>query len=130
MITDFPDLGLLKGDRVEVHAGMERLEQFHTAARPFNALFWRRADETMCRRRNPLFAEVTGLVPQRCMVPEPLHALSLGVYQFWISLCWFALMEKDVFLHGPNTVEVKKQRFIQEVHVLNKSTSARAPSGR
>ena len=117
LVTDFPALGLIKGDRLEVHPGMERLELFHSRARPFDAVFWRRSAETMCRRRNPLFGE-SGVAPDKCMVPEPLHALSLGVYQFWISTVWHALMEANVFEHPEQTAGVRKQLFAREVCAL------------
>ena len=56
---DVPALGLLKGDRLEPHAGCMDYAKFDwLTAFPARVLFWRRKRETLCRHRNPLFNNV------------------------------------------------------------------------
>ena len=126
--VNLPELRLLKGDRLELDSSMDRLSCFHTRPRPFTATFWRRSEETMCRRRNPLFMAHTGVQPHRCMTPEPLHVLSLGVYQWWISLVWYKLMDADVFSFAATTAEVNKELFVQEVGMLETNCKFAGPS--
>ena len=60
-------------------------------------LFWRRSNETMTRRRNPIFNTLTGVVPEEVFVADWLHAMSLGIYKVWIHFVWHTMFEHNVF---------------------------------
>ena len=107
MVTDYPPLRLRKGDRLEPSPGLERTSLFDTKAKPFVVTFWRRGEETVCRRRNPLFSTTTGITPDRVIVPDWLHALSLGEFQLWTSRCWNDMMDANIFQGSATTAEAK-----------------------
>ena len=115
LTEDFPDLGLLRGDRLEPFHGMERLELFDKQAKPFQALFWRRSCETAVRHRGTLWSAETGLTADQALVPDWLHGLSLGGVQFWTSQVWGRLLESNVFGTAASTVQVTKELFVNEM---------------
>jgi hypothetical protein len=57
---------------------------------PFPVRFWRRSEESIARRRNPLFCEWLGITPERTFTVDVLHALHLGVF---LNFCRFAVWE-------------------------------------
>jgi hypothetical protein len=70
---------------------------------PCRLLFWRRSCETHVRHRNPVFSTETGIVPERVLVIDWLHALSLGVYKYFISHLWHMLFKYNVYGIGQCT---------------------------
>ena len=103
--VDIPVLGLRKGDRLQPGGDIWDVGQIDIMD-PQSAcrlLFWRRSAETHVRQRNPLFSEETGIVPERVLVVDWLHTLSLGVYKYFISVLWHTLIEHDAFKVGPCT---------------------------
>jgi len=98
LLADIPTLALRKGDRLEPHPHMTDVGEFDQMPGPVRrVLFWRRANETAVRRRNPLFSSETGITPLSCFVPDWLHALSLGVYKQFISYFFHALINANAF---------------------------------
>ena len=98
LTIDIPELGLVKGDRLEPHPNMPDvgvIDGFKTA--PVTLLFWRRKEETQARHRNPLFDADLGITPEEILVPDWLHCFSLGVYKRTISEVWHKLFEMNVF---------------------------------
>ena len=49
------------------------------------------------RRRNPIFSPLTGITIQACLVPDWMHCLSLGVFQWFISATMHELFEVNAF---------------------------------
>jgi hypothetical protein len=102
LMRDIPELRLKKGDRLQPGHDIWDVGQIDTM-NPKSAcrlLFWRRSAETHVRHRNPVFSEETGIVPERVLVIDWLHALSLGVYKYFISHLWHTLFEHDVYEIG------------------------------
>jgi hypothetical protein len=105
LMSDIEELGLKKGDRLQPGHDIWDVGQIDTMD-PKSAcrlLFWRRSAETHVRHRNPVFSEETGIVPERVLVIDWLHALSLGVYKYFISHLWHTLFAYDVYGIGKVT---------------------------
>ena len=64
---------------------------------PVEVCFWRAKDETMVRRRNPLFNSITGIVPDKIVAFDWLHTLSLGVFQTYLSHLFHYLVSLDMW---------------------------------
>ena len=106
LLVDIPELSLRKGDRLEPHLGMLDVSEFDRMPGPVRVvLFWRRAHETMARRRNPLFSDTSEITPS-IFVPDWLHALSLGVYKYFVSQLFHALIDVNAFDCIPRPREV------------------------
>ena len=118
LIADYNPLGLLKNDRLEPSIDMPCLVDFDVLPRPFWVTFWRQSSETLVRHRNPLFSETTGITPSDALVPDWLHALSLGEFQFWINRCWHAHLDANVFQSQAPTIEGRKAEFIRNMKAL------------
>eukprot|EP00974_Lingulodinium_polyedra_P029610 2853052-Lingulodinium_polyedra.AAC.1 len=96
---DMPELGIVKGMRLEPFAGLRDVAHLDTAVVPpggLDLLFWDRTRETSVKRRNPLFGEGTRITPQSLAVDE-LHTLFLGVFQQYILAVLWAAIDEDVF---------------------------------
>ena len=116
---DIPHLGLKKGDRLESSAMMPDVASIFLCRAPVPVTFWRASEETLARRRNPLFGLGTGLTIEALAV-DTLHALALGVYQaFIIALVW-ALIEANAWgiaagsaiaRHELSTYRVREELF-------------------
>ena len=96
---DLPELRLLRGDRLEPHAGMMDISKFDELEPGPNCrvLFWRRSLETAVRRRNPLYSDVTRIHPNLVFVEDWLHMCSLGIYKSFISKLWHTLFDFNIF---------------------------------
>ena len=99
LLVDMPELGLKQGDRLVPGGDIWEVGQidFMDPQSACRLLFWRRAAETWVRHRNPLFSEETGIVPERILVVDWLHALSLGVYKYFLATCLHILFRYDIF---------------------------------
>jgi hypothetical protein len=75
--------GLSKGDRVEPHAGFPDVGLPLPVGVP--VLFWRSSEERGVKHSNPLFDDATGIDPTTTIVIDPLHCLSLGVFQSFLA---------------------------------------------
>jgi len=94
--ADIADLGLLKGDRLEVHLGMPDVCGLEALQAPCRLLFWRESSETLTHRRCPLFDDtVIHLIPETTFALDWLHLLSLGVFQTYIGIVVNLLLEHD-----------------------------------
>jgi hypothetical protein len=76
-------VGMLKGDRLEPHARFPDVSRDVPVGTP--VLFWRSSAEHGIKHRNPLFDDETGIDPTRTISIDPLHCLSLGVFQSFIA---------------------------------------------
>ena len=103
LMRDIPQLGLKKGDRLQPGHDIWDVGQIDTMDPPCRLLFWRRTAETHVRHRNPVFSKETGIVPERVLVIDWLHALSLGVYKYFISHLWHMLFKYNVYGIGQCT---------------------------
>ena len=87
--SPLPEYGLLQYDRLEPSRELLDIAAIDgPSASSARAVFWRQSSETSARHRNPLFSHETGLSPVNLGI-DWLHTLSLGVFQFWLAvLCW------------------------------------------
>jgi len=98
LTRDFVELNLLKGDRVEfVEGAVDAQGFFGIDSYPARVCFWRVTKESICRRRNPLFSEATGMVPDDVVAFDWLHTLSLGVFQFYLAHLMQCLLIADIW---------------------------------
>lgn len=115
----FPELGLLKGDRVEPSYELQDVSRFEEQAAPCRVLFWRATQETSTRHRNPLFDPAIGVTVQSIKV-DSLHCLALGVWQAVLSPILAAIVAEDIYgaaKAGATTVESREHHTFQEVTV-------------
>ena len=75
--TNFPELGLQKGDRVEPSREVPQPSQLKPGVGPIQVTFWRAKKDTLSRHHNPLLCKEAGLNLNN-FVPDWLHCLSLG----------------------------------------------------
>ena len=77
--ADFPEMDLLKGDRVEPCEELPdigRLESMKVDDFPCRLLFWRASRDSLVRHKNPLFDESIGFTPQNCLCGLAPHHVS------------------------------------------------------
>lgn len=96
LTANFPALGLKAGDRVEPTPELRDVADFDSLVAPCAVLFWRPANETHTRRRNPLFSVDMG-VTLAALVVEMMHVMHLGVLQKFVSWSWWGLILGNVF---------------------------------
>jgi len=100
--VDVPHLGLQKHDRLEPSLELMDVSLLDDAPGPIDVLFWRVKRETLTRHRNPIFCQETGLQVTHIGI-DWLHALSLGVFQFFLMhLLWELLLADAWGVGGPN----------------------------
>ena len=81
LAQDLPRLGLMAGDRLEPSLSLPDVGSFEAIRLfPCTVTFWRFGNDTIARHRNPLFDYDRARTPQRCLVGDELHALSLGLF--------------------------------------------------
>ena len=87
---NLPELGLLKGDRLEPSAeNWWDPDNLWGETQPERAVMWRRSREGMCLRRNPLLCPEVGLTLDSILAIDVLHTLCLGVFmQFVHGAMW------------------------------------------
>ena len=89
LLLDIPELGLLRGDRLEPCPTVPDTGQGFNSRCPARAVFWRHSKTSPTHHRNPIFSERIGVTPERVLVADWLHAMSLGVLKYFLgSLCW------------------------------------------
>ena len=107
-------MGLLKGDRLEPTPQMPNVADFDNMQPPYTVRFWRRANETMARHRNPLCSNGTGISIDNCLQVDWLHCMSLGI-QLDVLRCLFSVaFNYDVFKVGG----FQDQRMVLSVNRL------------
>ena len=73
-----PELNLMSGDRLEPCEALRDIGKFESLVVPVTVTFWRTADESLARHRNPLFSAELGTSPSRTLTIDVLHALYPG----------------------------------------------------
>jgi hypothetical protein len=85
-------LGLLENDRLEPSPLLSNVAKFEGLTPPFEVMFWRSANETIAKHRNPLFS-VPGVTISSFAI-DALHTLHLGVWKTIVVLrCGLASMQ-------------------------------------
>ncbi len=105
LLDDFPALGLLKGDRLEPTPSLPDIGAFDSITTfPCPLLFWRKANETRARRRNPLLDDNLGIgIAIFCF--DTLHTLNLGSAKSWRREAIWRMIESDIWQLGDVTQE-------------------------
>ena len=96
LTRDIEELGLAKGDRLEASLEFPDIHDFTPEQAPRRTIFWRSSMQTVCKFRNPLFDNSTGITVATLGV-DWLHCLSLGVWQHLVGHLFWALIEANVF---------------------------------
>lgn len=116
MLVDYAPLGLLKGDRVEPTPScpdvglIDEMSDF-----PCELVFWRPDNAGLCKHRNPLFHESSGVSTEALVVDE-MHTMHLGVFAVFVCHTLWAVIAADVWKLGENLAqEVGYERSAQKV---------------
>lgn len=96
---DLPELGLLRQDRLEPHAGLWDIGAFERIQLPARVLFWRSGNDSLCRHRTPIFSDTIGVTVQMLEI-DVLHALNLGLYLQFVCDVFWSLVRADVYRVG------------------------------
>ena len=100
---DIPDLGVVKGDRIEPTRHLLDTADFDRVATdpfiPFTITMWRPTDDMRVYHRNPLMDPALGTGLNSFSIDE-LHTLHLGVFQSWTATVIWRLIDFDVFKTG------------------------------
>ena len=102
---DFPPLALLAGDRLEPSHLLMDVAELETLTPPFQLLFWRTANETLCKHRCALF-NVHGVSLYNLSL-DVLHTMNLGVYKSYCITGIWACLENDAWETGAQTTDVR-----------------------
>ena len=97
LLRDIIELGLNKGDRLEPSIEVIEVLSIDAMSPPFDLVFWRTANETITKHRNPLFNSSIGCSPGLTLGIGWLHATSLGVLQFFVMHLLHELLHLNVF---------------------------------
>ena len=95
--VDFPEVGLRRGDRLEPSTHCPDVGAGFDADCPQSVTFWRPSAETLTHHRNPLFAEETGVTPDRVLVVDWLHTGPLGVLKYFLAWLVWELITLNVW---------------------------------
>jgi hypothetical protein len=80
LVAPCPELGLEAGDRLTEEANLGDVSNFDDLNEfPRPVVFWRQAQDTLTRHRNPVFSKELGSTPGRSLTVDVLHCLNLGV---------------------------------------------------
>ena len=91
---------LRKGDRLEPTEDMLDVAQFNHERQP--ARFWRRSQESVVLRRNPLLCKALGLDLPTVVAVDVLHTLCLGVHQQYVAgALWAFVSDRAAAGAGP-----------------------------
>ena len=104
LTQDFPELALLKGDRVEPTWSLQDIGKlFVVSMFPFDITFWRSAQDTKARHLNPIF-DTPGRPPIgitiQCIASDALHCLYLGVFKFYVQHVVWCMLLNDWWRAG------------------------------
>ena len=114
LIADFGDT-LLKGDRLEPGADLWDVRDFDVRPIPFTCLFWRTANESLCKHRCPLFSHVTSVTLNTIMI-DVLHTFYLhGVYGKYIAHVFYELLIGDAWRVGGADEQAKLKAGIHRL---------------
>ena len=97
MAHDVPELCLRMNDRLEPSVELRDVALFEDLQPPCSVVFWRHADESLARHRNPLFEANVGVTPTRSLTVDTLHCLYLGVINVWCKIAVWALLGSGVY---------------------------------
>ena len=123
LTQDVPALGLRNGARLEPSQALPDVASFEETPTPFRVSFWRRSAETFTRHANPLFGARTGVSSEYLSI-DWLHALSMGVFQFFLAeLVWDLIVANVWNESGPlsSVVELSAARLRSDLHQFYQS---------
>jgi hypothetical protein len=118
--ADYPELSLLKHDRLEPTTSLSNVADFDSERVPFPMTFWRRSKETLCRHRNPMLGTARTGISIHNVGIDWMHTLSLGVAQFLLGHLFWALVAVNFFQvagTAPNVLELTVVRFREALFV-------------
>ena len=95
LVCDIPAAGLLKNDQLRPSAEQPDIGHIDLEAGPRQCIFWRAAEQTLAKVRNPLISEECGL-SLRSFAIDWLHCLSMGVFQHYLGHLVCELIEGDL----------------------------------
>ena len=105
IMSDFSDLRLIAGDRLEAGAdvvdvgGFDNLNKF-----PINCTCWRPGNQSLTRHRNPLFNFGIGISPFKALALDTLHVFYLGILKVYCRVAVWYLLLSPAFA-GPGAAD-------------------------
>eukprot|EP00971_Amphidinium_carterae_P067549 1337747-Amphidinium_carterae.1 len=115
LTTDYPKLGLRKGDRLEPSIACADWSVFEGNTKPAGAVFWRVANETCTKHRNPLFDESLYTTVQQSATVDILHCMALGTFQVLVSECLWCALDNNVFAVAASGEHVRRVQGLSQV---------------
>ena len=104
LIADFPELGLPQLDRLEPTDSLPDVADFNDLnSFPVFVLFWRTANETKARHRNPV-SSATG-VWVLTLALDTLHTFHLGIYMAYCATVLWTMILGNPWAVGHTTKE-------------------------
>jgi len=97
MVVDMAELGLSSNDRLEPTPALPDIGKFESIDTPCTVKFWRTANESLARHRNPMLVSELGLDPRDCLAVDVLHAIHLGVLKVWARTATWAVLQSGVY---------------------------------
>ena len=103
--------GLQKGDRLEPSRHMPDVAMYddfdfeNPSNFPLRVIFWRRGNETLTRKRCPLFSADLFTSPSTTVALDMLHGFYLGVLAKWLGFALWEISLEDVFGFGRTFTE-------------------------
>lgn len=94
---DLPQFMLSKGDRLEPSKSVMDVAAIDALTPPLDLVFWRSANETLTKHRNPIFDDAMATNPAETLGIDWLHAISLGVLQFYVMHLLHELLRGNAF---------------------------------
>lgn len=119
LTMDWPEHGLLAGDRLEPSMDVLDVGRGFDASLPKRVVFWRASSASSTKVRNPIFDASTGCTPDRVLGVDWLHALSLGVFRRYTGRLVWSLIDADAWNARASGHHTLKERVQHSVHALS-----------
>jgi len=112
--SNFEELGLLENDRLEPSGRNPDVGAvFDATSFPFDVVFWRKSDNTLCTHRCPLWDASVGMLPTLIIALDMLHTFYLGVLLAFCKHLVWEVLRKPIWARAELTGDER-----QEVNVL------------
>ena len=108
LVEDIEECGLVAGDRLEPSPTLPDTGTFGSLeVFPVEVVFWRRGQETITMRRNPLFAPSIGVSIESFLV-DVLHSLYLGTLKSWCANAIWEIIWADAYSVGAGKTQSER----------------------
>ena len=118
-----PELGLFPDDRLEPSPSLPDVSFLREVDlshdKTIRVVFWRLANESLTKHRNPIFDERLGISAKRSVTVDTLHCLYLGVFKSWCSVVIWVLINRCCYARVGTEAENLASSIMVMRHTLN-----------